>query len=134
MGALRKAFMSLSLTILGLTFAFTIMAYEMPGVYPGLSDIRRFLDEKLGGNASPELTPLQELRERNARLPVSAQGPGAPIGGGTIYGILDVFRTKEIFLPNDVPTEPLRTRPGQHVNGARLPTVGETRLSNSVLY
>lgn len=133
MRAIRKAILSFGMTLFGLTIAFTIMAYDMPGVYPGLSEIRAFVAEKLASQDRTEMSSLQSLRERNATLPVEAQGPGAPIGAGSIYGILDVFRTMQIFLPNDTPIEPLRTRPGQHSNGARLPTIGETRPSNNVL-
>ncbi|SFR59416.1 hypothetical protein [Litoreibacter janthinus] len=133
MKAIGKAITYMALNVLGLGIVFTIMAYDMPGVYPGISDVRAFLSEKLGKGPAPEMSALQRLRERNARLPLKAQWPGAPIGGGTTYGILDVFRMKEVFLPKDRPTEPLRTRPGEYSNGAKLPTVGETRKSNNVL-
>ncbi|PTX54531.1 hypothetical protein C8N43_3347 [Litoreibacter ponti] len=135
MGAIRKAFMSFGVTVLGLGIAFTIMAYDKPQVYPGLGELRAFAAEKLGlsPDQPPELTSLQHLRERSAPLPVEGQGPGAPIGGGTVYGILDVFRMKQIFRPNDAPTQTHRTRPGVRVNGPALPTVGETRKSNNSL-
>lgn len=133
MHAIRKAILSLGITLFGLTIGFVIMAYEMPGVYPGLSDVKAFLDEKFSEDAKPELTPLQALRERNPALPVSPQGMAEPIGGGNSYGILDVFRMKQIFRPNDAVKEPLRTVPGQDRNGAPLPTIGETRKSSNVL-
>lgn len=135
MMAIRKALLSLGITIFGLTIAFAIMAKDMPGVYPGLSELRAFVSEKFGVKQSTtNLSSLQQLRERNSTLPVEGQGMGAPIGGGATYGILDVFRMKDIFRANDAPTQTHRTRPEQSNTGSKLPTVGETRKSNNVLY
>lgn len=135
MRAIRKAMLSLGVTVLGLTIALVIMAHDKPHVYPGLTELRAFVAEKLGGQtaSSSDLTSLQQLRERSAHLPVEAQGLGAPISGGATYGILDVFRMKQIFRPNDAPTQTHRTQPGRAGNGGSLPTVGETRKSNNSL-
>ena len=45
MGAIRKAVMSLGVTVFGLGLAFAIMAHDMPHVYPGLSNLRAFVGE-----------------------------------------------------------------------------------------
>lgn len=132
MGVLRRAMIQLGLLVAGLGLAFAIMAHDMPHVYPGLSDLRAFFSEKAQAGP-PELSDLQQLRERSATLPEEAQGLGAPIGGGTTYGILDVFRMKQVFRDNDRPTMALRTRPGQSGYGPKLPYVGETRKSNNSL-
>lgn len=135
MRAIRKALVSMGFTIFGLTIALTIMAKDMPGVYPGLSELRAFASEKLGGTEDvAKLSNLQQLRERSATLPVEAQGLGAPLSGGSVYGILDVFRMKEVFRPNENPTQAHRTLPGQSGTGSKLPTVGETRKSNNSLF
>lgn len=134
MKAIRKAILSLGLTIFGLTLGFVIMAHDMPQVYPGMSELKAFVAEKVApAKTTDQLTDLQRLRERTGTLPVEAQGMGPPIGGGAEYCFLDVFRMKQVFRPNDAPTQTHRTRPGQQSNGPSLPTIGETRKSNNSL-
>ena len=82
MGAIRKAVMSIGLTVFGLGLAFAIMTYDMPHVDPGLSDLRAFDGEKAARRARPESTSLRKIRDCNATLPVEAQGPSPSIGGG----------------------------------------------------
>lgn len=100
----------LGITVIGASIV--LNSEEGGSPWPTLSEMKQFF---LSGekDETPQVSELQQLRERTLaeQNPSTSMGEfemGEALGGGYNYGILDVFRMKEIFGGGQETSQPMQ--------------------------